>query len=656
MSGGVNPDSVLITASCTLHPHRPLASNGISPLPSPEALQARKALISGDAAHGQAVKLKVSCTASPACAAAATAQQVAAGAVVDGGNSCERASSSVSNSSGSSDVCRAGSVSSVSSQVTSLATGSPAAPAAAGRAADAVCFDATSASGAQQLPPVRACHGCKPRKVSFHCPALHSADTAKATVPAGLQAAMAAAGMPPHSHKQQQRVSLPGPAHNSDDGSSSIEASGGAATVTCSSSKDAQEAALLQRLKLLPALSEPLLLDVTVGLSGSDCEDTESCCCDHPRRSSQSGTCSAAVAAASAGNRHAHSWRMTTGAHTGPAGPAASSTKCFAAAATNAAGNAACTSCPCTSDDGAAVPEPGNTGMLARSVPTGHKPRLLGSLSSASTGARRVVQLGGCSAAAAGAAATARAGCAGQSMQQQKPALLRFGSFPAAAVASGGSTKSLLCSPPKPAMLIQRLRSFARDRSCAASSTVAGPHRRHSVDLFPASAMQGAAAACAIGSSDPAAASDSPAECCCQSIPSSPQKARARPAAAAAAAAGLSSPLAALCKLGGFLSPPTASVAAAHMHNTCSTGPIQRQGRDPGVGKGAAGLSAQSGASSAEAGTAALLVGLAAQPTWAGQQHASSLSSPTSSCRGAKGVCLKVGCNTHRVHADWFGN
>jgi len=640
--------------SCMLCPNRPPASNGLSPLPSPEAVQARKALIGGDAAHGQAVKLKVSCTASPAWAAAATAQQIAAGAVVDGGSSRELARSSVSNSSSSSDVCRDGSGSSGSSHGTSLATGSPAAAATdcatAGGAPDAVCSDATCASRAQQLTPGRACRGCKPRKVSFHCPALQSADTAKPTVPAGLQAAMAAAAMPPHSHKQQERVSSPGPAHTSDDGSSSIESSRGAATGTCSSSrsKDAQDAALLQPLKLLPALSEPVLLDVTVGASGSDCESSESCCCccDQPRCSSQSGTCRAAVDTASASNRHTRSWCMTAGAHTGPAGPAACSTTCSAAAAS--AANAGCTSCPCSCDDGAAVSEPGNTGMLSRSLPTGHKPRLLGSLSSASTGALRVVQLGGCSTAAAGAAATARAGCAGKSMEQQKAPFLKFGSLPIATLASGGSTspKSLLCSPPKPAMLIQRLRSFARERSCAASSIVGGQHRRHSVDLFPASTTQAAAAACAIGSSDPAAAADSPAECCCQSIPSSPQKPRARcAAAAAAAAAGLASPLAALCKLGGFLSPPTASVAAAHTHSTCSTGPIQRQGKDPGVRTGAAGLSAQSGASSAEAGTAALLVGLAAQPTWAGQQHASSLSSPTS-CRSAKGVCLKVGRNT----------
>jgi hypothetical protein len=108
----------------------------------------------------------------------------------------------------------------------------------------------------------------------------------------------------------------------------------------------------------------------------------------------------------------------------------------------------------------------------------------------------------------------------------------------------------------------------------------------------------------------------------------------------------MTSPLAALCRLGGLLSPPSASAAvtAAKRPNSCCTAPSGDRTCDLGSGR------TQRNVMGAGAGAAGLLVGLAgceagiALEGAAYMRHAGpcGANSPPRACRSAKGVCMKV--------------
>lgn len=426
---------------------------------------------------------------------------------------------------------------------------------------------------------------CQPRKVAFDCTTQQQQHKATPVCVAALKAAAAAGSRatPPqqrHQPAQQQRVSSPGfvlTAGAACAGSDTAQgASLSAAAVEQPHPADSSDVPQTKQLHLLPALSEPMMVEVRAGSSHAGC---------------------AASATTAAGNH------------------------------VPACGNySGCTACAdgCEQAEYTSYSAPTHTGPLQQAFSAGHL-RSLGTLAAPSR-ACRVVELG-CSSSSSAAG-------------QRKPPLLKANSTAAAAAqGSAGnipSPKSGLlgaASPPKPAMLLQRIRSLAqRER------------RHHSVDLT--SVTLATAHAAVAGPDGEPAPSPPPPEL---SSPPRHIMPRSRPAAGA----GLASPLAALSKLAGFLSPPSApsSVlrgAAARSQSACCSAPCCDQAQPlAGAQHKAGSCQAQRGTACAEGGTAALMVGLAGTGcagvadglAWEGH----GLISPSRGCRSAKGVCMKVG-------------
>lgn len=433
-------------------------------------------------------------------------------------------------------------------------------------------------------------------------------------------------------------------------------AAGGAPSTTDSN------APVVQQLHLLAALSEPVLTsdipllpsDSTASKRVGDTGGSGCCCCSSPVRSSQSGACSATAAAAAAASRaHSHSWRHAPASATAAAGSAAGASAC---------GGSDCMACASGCADTAVLSAPTHVGYQDGVLPAGLSPASsLGTLA-APDNMRRVVQLRssrGCTGAATSALVIPSAG-ADRATAQQKPPLLKPGSatVPAQGAAGASNPKLPPFSPPKPGagVLMQRLRSFAhssKDRGSSGSSSAL--LRRYSFDHTASAAIPAASR----DSSQPAAVVGQPASAVLTdaSASSPPRSSRVR----SAAAAGLSSPLAALSKLGVFLSPPSASVTtAAHGHSSsCCTAPDFKGAAGGGTSKHKAGGHAVQPTRGCEGGPAALLVGLAGTAgveaaaaghevaCWTGQSGphgAASASQPVHGCRRTKGVCMKVSC------------
>lgn len=507
-------------------------------------------------------------------------QDAAAGAVQDAADSKASTSSTYCPSDGSAITSSCGHSSNNSSSCCSrggAGHGSPATPAAlAGRQQYQV---------QQQRTPD--CP-CQPRKVSFDCCATQQQHKATPVCVAALKAAAAAGSRatPPQQRQQpaQQRASSPGFALTAGRACAGSDAAQGAGLTAAAAElgrADSSDVPQTERLHLLPALSEPVMLEVSTGSSSS----------------SHAGCASAATATAAGDHMPACCVACTDG---------------------------------CEQAGQTSYSAPTHTGPLQAALSAGHS-RSLGTLAPPSR-ARRVVELG-CSSST-------------NTVGQRKPPLLKANSTAAAAAQGPGagnipSPKSLLpvgASPPKPAMLLQRIRSLTqRER------------RRHSVDLTGVALAAAHAADAGAGSgSQPAAGSSSPAP---PELSSPPRPVpRARPAAGG----GLASPLAALSKLTGFLSPPSmplsvsTAAAARSQSTTCPTAPCCKQeGMQQQRQAGSCGQ-AQRGAACAEGGTAAaLMVGLAGTGcagvaedgcAWEGR----GLISPSRGCRSAKGVCIKM--------------
>lgn len=428
---------------------------------------------------------------------------------------------------------------------------------------------------------------CQPRKVSFDCTTQQQRKATPVCV-AALKAAAAAGSRatPPQQRHQpaQQRVSSPGfvlTAGGACAGSDTAQGASLSAAAVEPRRADSSDVPQTKQLHLLPALSEPMMVGVSAGSSSAGC----------------------VASATTAAENHVP-----------------------------ACGNSGCAACAdgCQQAEHTSYSAPTHTGPLQEAVSAGHS-RSLGTLPAPSR-ARRVVELGCSSSSAAG---------------QRKPPLLKANSTAAAAQGPAGnipSPKSVLlvaASPPKPAMLLQRIRSLTqRER------------RRHSVDLTDVTLATAQAADAGPGSgSEPAPGVDLSA------APSPPppelsSPPRHMPRARPAAGAGLASPLAALSKLTGFLSPPSAPfsvrAAAARSQSACCSAPCCEQTQPlAGPQHKAGSCQAQRGAACAEGGTAALMVGLAGTGcagvadglAWEGH----GLISPSRGCSSAKGVCMKVG-------------
>lgn len=528
----------------------------------------------------------------------------------------------------------------------------------------------------QQAAPkptaVRPC-GCKSLGVSFDCGSLSKGQEHQplGTSPcaAALKAAAATAGANqnvrlPRPQQQQQRATAPGMSQCDQDCS---------ATTAANASSTPHSGVLPQQLQLSPALSEPMLVDVhtpfehPASKSQVDNSSGSCCCCTGGQRSSQSGTCStAAAAAAAAANAHPLAW---------PLGVPVAAAAGFSQQQREQARHGTQGACA----QGLAVPAgahsaPANTGDLQALLATGHQPRSLGTLA-APSGARRVVQLGrATSTAAAASSSSGTKGVAAAAVTKapgpQKPPLLKSSSIavpPGQAVAAATSPKPLLPSPPKPALLLQRLRSLGHaHKEPSSAGGFPAWNRRHSVDL--AAGNPGATAAVSSapsGSSDPAVVTDPQpgAAAAAAALPDlvTPPRSKARPPAAA----GMASPLAALCRLGGLLTNPTAAgsaatVAAAKRHNSCCSETSRDRSCDPGSLVQAGSSAAQRSSPGAAAGAAGLLVGLAGCEAGVVSDGAGYMrdavpcgqTSPPQPCRSAKGVCMKVspyGLNTTRI-------
>lgn len=469
---------------------------------------------------------------------------------------------------------------------------------------------------------------CKPRKVSFDCAALQLQQQRKgmSVCMAALSAAAAHTGAE-RAHARQQgrqaqlRTSSPGFAHAAAGCCAGCSGNGTAAEP---SQSEGAHASVAKQLNLLPALSEPVLVEVQSqpgsSHSGSGAGDA-CCCCSSPRRTTQSGTCSAAVAAAAGRPRpqSVHLVAATAAAHALPCG-----------------GDSGCAGCAggCAQAEQAFLSAPAHTAALQTTF-SGPAPRSLGTLTGFNS-ARRVALLGQHSSAGlppvdvSGGAA----GMANRVAGQAKPPLLKASSIaamPAQPAGGAPSPKAMLFSPPKPIMLMQRLRSMThRER------------RRHSFDLAAVSAAPAVAPAAAAspgGISEAAAGNSLPAAAGLAPELPSPHRQKVR----SGTGAGLASPLAALSKLSGFLSPPST------VRSQGASVPCPGRNASVAVPAGQAGIAAaQHGTAGAEGGTAALMVGLtgndcAEMAAWEVQESAGGRVSPSQGCRSAKDVCMKVG-------------
>lgn len=465
-----------------------------------------------------------------------------------------------------------------------------------------------------------------PRKVTFDFAGATRAECGD-DVP-GKGAAASVAGGAQQPLRAQLCASVPGPNTRAADGScdtgssSSTTAAGG--TSACVSGAKAQHSHRMagQQLHLLPALSEPMLLEAPCGA----CPSTHSEHCLAPAHSSQ--PCAGSTAAA---GQHT----ATPGVH--------SVHRQHATGTVLASGGGGGGGCATSNS------APAHT----RTLSAEHQPRSLGTLvMSSSSNTRRVVQLSSSSSNVATEVPPAAT---------QKPPLVKSASMQASGVAAApgiaSSPKLLMFSPPKPALLMQRIRSFAssgRDRqsgssTVTSSSSMKRGHRRHSFDVTAAGAMADGAAGRAGatpaallpgGSSDAAAVS-----------PLSPPADKTRPPTASAS---LASPLAALSKLTNLLSPGNACAAAAAAAEAAGAGAgavtskccspcggrqvehVVGRATQPGA-TGALPAAAAGSGGAGNTGTAALLVGLAG-----GHDVAGALISPTRSCRKG-GVSFKVG-------------
>jgi hypothetical protein len=470
---------------------------------------------------------------------------------------------------------------------------------------------------------------CKQHKVSCSCAELqpHEQQCQGPTgCAAALKAAAAAGANCANVQRQavQLRASPPGRAQagcaSGAAGADSQAHSAGSAMEPAS--VNGFNAPLLKQMNLLPALSEPMLVEVPSALPGSDsvhadCAGYSLCgCCSSPGRSCQSSTCSAAVTAATSGAPQTKSLFFTAISGAGDprhALPSAHDGDCVGGA------------------DGCAQATvwsaPAHTGVLQKVFSAGPPARYDDTLTGSSD-VRRVVQ-------SVPPAVAASAG------GQEKPPLLKASTTSGPAQGGGGapSPKSMLVSPPRPAVLMQRLCSLAvgKEHTTADSASTAQWGRRYSYALTAAGAAATAADPDPCENSDPAAAMDPP-----ESSGPPPAQCPSPPRYRARQLGGLASPLAVLSKLSGFLSPPSTSVLAAVELRSQSAGCTAHCCEQ---GQASAGPERQRGAASAEGtGTAAMIVGQvnaheAHQAAWARQE----LGQPAQGCRGVKGVCKKVG-------------
>jgi hypothetical protein len=521
-----------------------------------------------------------------------------------------------------------------------------------------VCLDAAEGSCACRVP-----------KVSFDSAALQAEQSQQQQGRQGTSAWMpaltAAAAADSNGVRAQQqlrqhhhlRASSPG-LTNAVESNGSVKLAAGAAGAASSTTDNS--APVVQQLHLLAALSEPVLTsdipllpsDSKASVCFGDTGGSGCCCCSSPVRSSQSGTCSAtAAAAAAASQAHSHSWRQAPASATAAAG----------AAGAGACADSDCMACAGGCADAAVLSAPTHVGDHDGVLAAGLSPASsLGTLA-APDNTRRAAQLRssrGCTGAATSAVGIPSVR-ADRATAQQKPPLLRPGSttVPAQGAAGSMSPRRPLFSPPKPGVgvLMQRLRSFAHSSKDHGSSGSSALLRRYSFDHTASAAIPAASR----DSSQPAAVVGPPASAglAVASASSPPRSSRVR----SAAAAGLSSPLAALSKLGGFLSPPSSSVTAAvHGHSSsCCTAPDFKKAAGEGTSKHRAGSHAVQPTRGCESGTAALLVGLAGSASggagaagqdmacWdghSGPHGAASAGHHAHGCRRAKGVCMKVSC------------
>lgn len=383
---------LLLAIACSPAMNRPtLESTASRPQTSPVApvlppISSRRNMISSAAAAASDTDPALSSSTLSAAAAAACANIGSAGDA----SACSSSLSSQLDRAVSGSTCSssAGRMDRLSCRHLQSAAGNTAAKAAA----YAAC----------PMLPAKPPGSCRPHKVSVDCdvgPQLlqeedHDEDGKAGSMPAVVVGTPVPASATQHATQQQLA------------GSSSSSRVISAPPHHCHSAPEAHsnntqaEGMLFQKLQLVPALSDPVVMDVQGdawqsatlgGLEGAQC-----CCCrsrsPSGRRSSQSGTCISTIAGAVAGMMQLtpHSWSATaTATITTTSVAAANSCKRSADSQQGPAGDAGCRHFN-------AARELAGTTQLQKALSTGHEPvSCLSSVPTATTtrDVRRVVQL-----------------------------------------------------------------------------------------------------------------------------------------------------------------------------------------------------------------------------------------------------------------------